>query len=165
MIPMPTNEDERIEALYSLELLDTPQEGSFNALTRLAARVFSVPIALVSLVDRDRQWFKSAYGLDAEETPRSVSFCTYTIMQPDPLVVLNALEDDRFKDSPLVTGAPHIRFYAGAPLLDKDGFRLGTFCIIDTKVRTEFLGFERNYLIDFTATAAEFIQIRDRAQT
>ncbi|MGB0630141.1 MAG: GAF domain-containing protein [Alphaproteobacteria bacterium] len=161
LIPIPENEDARIEALYSHDLLDTPTEGSFNALTRLAARVFSVPMALVSLVDRERQWFKSAHGLDTEETPRSISFCTYAIMQPDPLVVLDALEDDRFKDTPLVTGPPNIRFYAGAPLIDKKGFRLGTFCVIGTKPRKEFLGFERNHLIDFAATTTELIQIRD----
>ena len=163
MIPIPENEDARINALYSHALLDTPPEGSFNALTRLAARVFSVPMALVSLVDRERQWFKSAHGLDATETPRNISFCTYAIMKPDPLIVLNATEDERFKDTPLVTGDPNIRFYAGAPLIDREGYRLGTFCVIDTEPRKEFLGFQRNHLIDFSATTSELIQFRDAA--
>ena len=114
MIPVPPNDDERIATLRSYAVLDTPKEESFDALTRLAARLFGVAIALVSLVDKDHQWFKSSHGLDAEQTPRDQAFCTYAIMENEPLVVLDATLDERFSDNPLVTGAPGIRLYAGA---------------------------------------------------
>lgn len=131
----PRDEALRLSALKATELLDTPPEERFDRITRLAARAFDVPICLVSLVDRDRQWFKSCFGLGVRETSRDISFCGHTILNADSLVVENALQDERFADNPLVTGEPGIRFYAGAPLEDRNGFRLGTLCLIDKKPR------------------------------
>jgi GAF domain-containing protein len=162
MIPIPEDDAERIAALDAYDILDTPKEISFDALTRLAARIFSTPIALVSLVDEDRQWFKSTHGLDTEETPRDQAFCTYAIMGHEPLIVLDATLDDRFRENPLVTGEPGIRFYAGAPLVTPDAYRIGTFCIIDTKPRDSFHGFERNHLDDFAATTVDILEMRHR---
>lgn len=162
MIPLPPNDDQRLDALSAYQVLDTPKEASFDALTRLAARIFNVPIALVSLVDRERQWFKSCHGLEVSETPRNQAFCTYAILDTEPLVVLDATQDERFSENPLVTNAPGIRFYAGAPLVTPDGFCLGTFCIIDTEPRDGFLGFERNYLIDFALTTMDILELHRR---
>ena len=162
MIPLPDNDAARIEDLHSFKVLDTPEEESFDAMTRLAARLFGVPIALVSLVDKDRQWFKSSHGLDADQTPRDQAFCTYAILEPEPLIVLDATLYDRFKDNPLVTGELGIRFYAGAPLVSPDNFRLGTFCIIDTKPRDNFHRFERNNLIDFATATVDILEMRKR---
>jgi EAL domain-containing protein (putative c-di-GMP-specific phosphodiesterase class I)/GGDEF domain-containing protein len=137
-IPTPLNEVERLEVLRKLCLLDTPPDPVFDQLAALAAHTFGVPIALVSLIDERRQWFKSKIGLSVQETPREDAFCAYAINQTEPFVVLNALDDDRFADNPLVTGAPHIRFYAGAPLVTREGVCPGTLCIIGTEPRTDF---------------------------
>jgi PAS domain S-box-containing protein len=131
----PPDEAHRMTALEELKLLDTPPEERFDRLTRLAARTFDIPIALVSLIDRDRQWFKSRHGLEAPETARDISFCGHAILREEPLVIENALNDERFADNPLVTGGPNIRFYAGAPLHDRHGYRVGTLCVIDSKPR------------------------------
>ena len=131
----PANEIERLAALRSLGLLDTPPEQRFNRITRTAARIFKVPIALVSLVDAERQWFKSRYGLHTSETPRSVSFCGHAILQESALVVEDALSDARFADNPLVTGVPRVRFYAGQPLNGPKGIKFGTLCLIDHEPR------------------------------
>lgn len=132
---LPPNESVRLGHLRSLRILDTPAEERFDRLTRLAKRLLDVPIALVSLVDEHRQWFKSSTGLDVRETPREDSFCGHAILGDDYLVVPDATKDARFADNPLVTGEPHIRFYAGIPLKCMDGTKLGTFCVIDTKPR------------------------------
>ncbi|EOK5704304.1 sensor domain-containing diguanylate cyclase [Vibrio vulnificus] len=132
----PDNEPQRIADLHSLHILDTAAEERFDRVTRIARRLFDVPIALVSLVDEDRQWFKSCFGLDASETPRDISFCGHAILGNDIFVVEDACEDERFADNPLVTGTPHIRFYAGVPLFYEDKSCLGTLCIIDSKPRT-----------------------------
>tara|TARA_R110000772_G_scaffold62593_1_gene140653 strand:+ start:1089 stop:3485 length:2397 start_codon:yes stop_codon:yes gene_type:complete len=129
------NELGRLAALDRLEVLDTPAEPLFDSLTELAAQAFSVPIALISLVDRERQWFKACVGLDVDHTARDISFCQHAIVSDDVLVVHDASADDRFRSNPLVTGPPAIRFYAGAPLVTHDGYRLGTLCIIDTVPR------------------------------
>jgi len=138
MIPAPTppNEAERLAALYALLLLDTPPEERFDKIVAFAAEEFDVPIALISLLDTDRQWFKAAIGLGTTcETGRDISFCGHAIMRAEIMVVEDALLDQRFADNPLVTGPPHIRFYAGAPLILSNGYALGTLCIIDTRPR------------------------------
>jgi len=131
----PANETARVQALHGLELLDSAPEERFDRLTRLAKRLFNVPIALVTLVDSNRQWFKSCVGLDVSETSRDVSFCGHAILNDGLLLVPDAREDVRFHDNPLVTGAPNIRFYAGYPLTVPNGNKMGTLCLIDTKPR------------------------------
>ncbi len=132
----PANEKERLGSLRSLNVLDTLPEERFDRLTRMASRVFEVPISLVSLVDENRQWFKSRVGLDACETSRDISFCGHAILGNEIFVIEDAQKDERFRDNPLVTGPPHIRFYAGAPLRYLNGSKLGTLCIIDQKPRS-----------------------------
>jgi diguanylate cyclase (GGDEF)-like protein/PAS domain S-box-containing protein len=146
-------DDERVAALCALDILDTAQEPRFDRLTRLAAAALSAPIALVSLVDRDRQWFKSRVGLDALETPRPVSFCSHAVAARDMLVVHDAAGDARFAANPLVLGAPHIRFYAGQPVFSADGHAVGTLCVIDTVPRA-FSDADRGLLRDL-ATLVE----------
>jgi diguanylate cyclase (GGDEF)-like protein len=131
----PINEDSRLKTLRSLHILDTPPEERFDRLTRMAKRLFDVPIALVSLVDENRQWFKSCIGLDATETPRDISFCGHAILDEGIFIIPDTLQDARFSDNPLVTGEPHIRFYAGCPLRYVDGSQLGTLCIVDRTPR------------------------------
>ena len=132
---LPTDENDRLAALHSLAILDTPADERFDRITRLTQRLFDMPIVLVSLVDECRQWFKSAQGLSASETPRDISFCGHAIHAGKVFVVENALADPRFADNPLVTGPPGIRFYAGAPLATAGGFRVGTLCLIDSTPR------------------------------
>lgn len=133
--PLPPNETQRLKSLHALELLDTPPEERFDRLTRVARRLFDAPIALMSLVDADRQWFKSRPGLDFPESPRDQSFCAHAILGEGVFLVPDALEDDRFRDSPLVTSFPEIRFYAGYPVKAPDGSALGTLCVIDHEPR------------------------------
>jgi diguanylate cyclase (GGDEF)-like protein len=133
---LPLNEAARLDALRSLNLLDTAPEERFDRLTRLAKRLFRVPIALVSLVDANRQWFKSCVGLTATETTREISFCGHAILGDDILLIADATQDERFHDNPLVLGEPHIRFYAGCPLVLPGGLKLGTLCLIDVEPRT-----------------------------
>lgn len=133
---IPADEDTRIESLVALNVLDTPPEERFDCLTRTAMRALDVPIAVVSIVDRDRQWSKSIVGLPAGETPRYISFCGHAILQDKPLIVADTHEDERFFDNPLVINDPYLRFYAGIPLKSLGGEKLGTFCIIDRKPRT-----------------------------
>lgn len=117
--------------MWQYEVLDTVPEAVFDDLTELAARICAAPIALISLVDENRQWFKSRVGLSQTETARDISFCTHAILQTDLLVVPDATRDPRFADSPLVTTDPKVRFYAGAPLITPDGYALGTLCVLD----------------------------------
>jgi len=132
---LPLDETKRLRALTTLCLLDTLPEEKFDRVTRLACRTFNVPIALVSLIDRDRQWFKSRQGLDACETSRSISFCGHAILYDGQFIVPDALTNPDFADNPLVSGAPHIRFYAGQPVHGPDGSRVGTLCLIDRQPR------------------------------
>ena len=132
---IPQNEAERLHALRALQILDSSHEERFDRVTRLARRLFGVPISLVSLIDEDRQWFKSAQGLEVAETSREISFCGHAINQTGLFIVPNALDDERFQDNPLVTDAPNIRFYAGYVLKIRQGINIGTLCLIDSKPR------------------------------
>lgn len=133
--PLPNNELYRLNALRDYQILDTPPEKVFDDLTFLAAQICHTPIAIISLVDGHRQWFKSKVGLTAPETSRDLAFCAYTILQQKPLIVTNALADSRFATNALVLGDPNIRFYAGAPLITPEGFGLGSLCVIDVMPR------------------------------
>ncbi|WMS86819.1 sensor domain-containing diguanylate cyclase [Pleionea litopenaei] len=131
----PSNEQHRLNILNSLNILDSDRNERFDRITRLAARVFNVSISLVSLIDKERQWFKSEIGLEAKETSRAVSFCAHAINSDDIMIVEDAQNDERFNDNPLVVNAPFIRFYAGCPLKYRDGTNLGTLCLIDPMPR------------------------------
>jgi GAF domain-containing protein len=133
--PIPDNDPERLAALHALLILDTPPEQRFDKIVAFAAEEFEVPIALISLLDKERQWFKAQVGLNVCETGREESFCGHVILRPDIMVVPDAALDERFADNPLVSGPPNVRFYAGAPLVLPSGLALGTLCIIDTQPR------------------------------
>lgn len=151
MIPVPFNEQFRLAVLEHFNVLDTEPQERFDRITRLASRCFDVPMAVISLVDAERQWFMSSTRMDAAETPRAISFCGHAIMNQAVFVILDAAEDERFAKNPLVTGEPKIRFYAGAPLLTAKGFRLGTLCLIDQKPHDEFSPADRAALVDVAA--------------
>jgi EAL domain-containing protein (putative c-di-GMP-specific phosphodiesterase class I)/GGDEF domain-containing protein len=131
--PIPPTEGQRLAELRSYGVLDTPREQAFDDISELTRAIAGTPVAIVSLVDENRQWFKSCLGLDAEGTPRDVSFCSHTILQRIPLIIPDALEDARFSDNPLVLGEPHIRFYAGFPLIAGNGMVIGSLCAVDFK--------------------------------
>lgn len=160
MFPVPFNEEKRLKALGGYDVLDTPPEEAFDSLTRLAVRYFDAPVALVSLVDEARQWFKSVQGLSVRETDRELAFCGHAIMTDDPLIILDATADPRFADNALVCDHPGIRFYAGAPLITPHGFRLGTFCVIDFKPRAAFSENELAALKDFSTAAMQSLNAR-----
>lgn len=132
---IPEQERQRLDGLRRLAILDSTAEERFDRITRMARNMFEVPISLISLVDEERQWFKSRCGLDAQETPRDISFCGHAILGEGIFVVEDATRDPRFADNPLVLGAPHIRFYAGAPLHIAGGYKVGTLCLIDRRPR------------------------------
>ena len=133
--PLPPNEEERLGNLYYQQILDTAPEKAFDSITEFAAQQFDVPMAIVTLIDRDRQWFKSHYGVEVCETDRSVAFCAHAILSNQTLVVPDTTQDERFADNPLVTGEPFVRFYAGVPLTTSAGYNIGTLCLLDFKPR------------------------------
>jgi phosphoribosyl 1,2-cyclic phosphodiesterase/CheY-like chemotaxis protein len=148
--PLPEDEAARLSALRELGILDTATEERFDRITRLLAAVLDVPVSLLSLVDQDRQWFKSRVGLSVGETSREASFCAHAILESEPLVVSDTLNEDRFADNPLVRDHPHLRFYAGCPVSLPDGHRIGTLCAIDTRPR-ELTDDQLQLLRDLTA--------------
>jgi diguanylate cyclase (GGDEF)-like protein len=157
---LPTSEAERLAALRSYDVLDTAFETNFDNIVQLAAQMTGCPIALVSLIDAKRQWFKARFGLDVAETPREQAFCAHAIQRPgEALVVPDATRDPRFADNPLVTGAPDIRFYAGVPLVNPEGAALGTLCVIDRKPR-EMTAEQRKALAQLAATAMTTLELR-----
>ena len=140
------DEDGRLAALRAFGVLDTAAEPEFDSIVQQAARTLGTPIALLSLIDEDRQWLKAKVGLEIAETPRSMSFCTHAIQGDEVFVVENAKHDARFADNSLVTGDPNIRFYAGAPLKTDTGRRIGTICVIDSKPRAMLSDVEKTQL-------------------
>lgn len=150
----------RLAALHSYDVLDTGSEDAFDQFVRDAARFFSVPISLISLIDADRQWFKARHGLDISETARRIAFCTYTIESENPMVVLDARKDARFADNPLVTGAPFIRFYAGVPLHTPLGRRIGSFNVISPRPRDHVSSHELAWLTDRAREIMDILEDR-----
>ena len=158
-----SQELERLRALAKLEVLDSEREPLFDGITKFAADNFAVSIAVISLVDADRQWFKACVGLNVDGTPRDVAFCHYTIQSDRVLVVPDATQDARFSQNPLVTGDPHIRFYAGAPLITDEGHRLGTLCLIDPRPRADFDAPKQQALASMAAAVMQALQLRSEA--
>lgn len=158
---IPSNELERQLKLDNYEILDSENEIDFDAITQIVARLLDVPICVISLVDKDRQWFKSKHGLDVTETPRNVSFCGHSINYDDVFVVENALEDVRFSDNPLVIDGPKIRFYAGAQLATPDGFNLGTICAIDN-IPKEISEDDKNLLKVFAKNIMNMLELKSQ---
>jgi hypothetical protein len=130
---IPLNEELRLQDLYSYDLLDTAAESDFDDLVELASQICKCPISLISLLDKDRQWFKARYGIEEQSTPRDVAFCSHAILHDDVMIVEDSMKDERFLDNPLATGSMNIRFYAGAPIMSPTGHKLGTICLIDHK--------------------------------
>lgn len=135
MAPIPENEELRLETLRKYQILDSASEKAFDDITKLAAQLCDTPISLMTFIDRSRQWIKSNSGLSISETSRDVAFCSHAIMQSELFEVEDALNDERFAMNPLVTADPHIRFYAGMPLVSVEGHALGTLCVIDRKAK------------------------------
>jgi hypothetical protein len=156
--PLPSDEMMRLASLHALGLLDSETEERFDRITRLAAALFSVPIALITLVDEDRQWFKSRQGLAAQESPRDVSICAHVVYHREPMIVTDTFQDDRFADNPAVHDDPPIRFYAGYPLQLDDGACVGTLCLADTRPRA-LSGGDLDRLRDLASIATDELRL------
>lgn len=162
--PPPANEDDRLAALHSYDILDTAPEPLYDDITAAAAQLCRTPMALISLIDQDRQWFKSRVGMQPAETPRELAFCAHAILQPDQMMeVGDTFVDPRFARNALVTGGPQIRFYAGAPLLTSDGVALGTLCVLDRAPRT-LSDAERTALQALARQVVTTIELRQAAR-
>jgi PAS domain S-box-containing protein len=161
---LPANEPERLAALQRYKILDTPPEAAFDRLTTLAARLFTVPTVLISLVDTSRAWFKSCIGFDAREVPRDNTLCSFAVLTDEPLIVPNAQLDERFACNPFVQAEPGVRFYAGAPLLSRDGFNLGTLCLLDSQPRAALSAEQQATLVDLAAMVVDELELRAAAQ-
>lgn len=155
-------EAQRLSALARYAIADTPPEPNFDRITLLGAKVFGSSFCTLNLVEEERLWVKSRFGIDVEQLPRSMSFCDYTIRSNDVMVVNNAVTDPRFAQSPIVAGEPNIRFYAGAPLITTDGDRIGTLCLLDPRPTSAFSSEDATVLRNLAATAMELIEARSR---
>lgn len=158
------DEEGRLLALQRLEILDTPEEAPFEKIVNLVEQILHVPMCAVSLIDRDRQWFKARRGLSVCETARDISFCTHAIGQSDPFIIRDSLQDERFVGNPMVTGAPFIRSYAGIPLMSPDGYNVGTLCAIDIVPR-DFQVSEISILESFAKIIVDELELRQIATT
>ncbi len=161
--PIPADEDERLARLAEYQVVGTPTEGGYDHIIELAADLFDTPIALMSLVEKERQWLKARVGLAVEETSRDVSFCAHAIMGEEVFVVPDALHDARFSQNPLVTGAPNIRFYAGAPLVERSGHKLGAVCVIDSKPRDMLTDKQQRVLSSLAKLVMDRLELRHLA--
>jgi PAS domain S-box-containing protein len=161
---VPANETERLAALYRYQILDTPPEAGFDRITTLAARLFKTPTVLISLVDESRAWFKSSIGFDAPEVLRDDTICSFAVLTDEPLIVPDTRLDDRFACNPFVQCEPGMRFYAGAPLIDRDGFNLGTLCLLDTVPHAALTAEEEATLVDLAAMVVDELELRLAAQ-
>lgn len=152
-VPIPANEAERLASLHRMQILATPGEAAFDKITYVAQHVFKTQMVLISIIDEHKQWFKSAVGLDVRETPRELSFCGHVVFHGETMVIEDATRDERFFDNPIVCAGPNIRFYAGRPLKNHEGFVIGTLCIADSAPRT--LSEEELRLLDYLASWVE----------
>jgi PAS domain S-box-containing protein len=159
-LPIPANEMERLAALHRYKVLDTPPEAAFDRITRLAAQIFNMPTALISLVDESRAWFKSWVGFGAREVPRDATLCSFAVLTDQPLIIPDARLDDRFACNPFVQSEPGVRFYAGAPLLSHDGFNLGTLCLLDSQPRDHLSIEQQATLVDLAAIVVDELELR-----
>lgn len=159
---MSYHEATRLRTLYSYAVLDTPPEPNFDRITRLTAGIFKLPVCTLSLADADRHWFKSHFGVDATEMPRSMSFCDETLRRPEGFVVRDAAADPRFAKAPVVAGPPGFRFYAGAPLVTPDGHPIGSLCVLDTQPHRDFTDSNLRILSGLAGTAIELLEARSR---
>ena len=158
-------EQQRLGTLQGYGIMDSPNEPEFDAIVQATKHALRAPIVLVSLVDEHRQWFKARVGLDVAETPRCISFCTHALSGPSVLVIPDARLDERFSSNPLVTGEPHIRFYAGAPLTAPNGRRIGTLCVIDTVPRAGLTHWQEQQLVELAARTIDAMGRRKARQT
>jgi GAF domain-containing protein len=161
--PVPRNEKKRLKILWQYDVLDTVPEELFDDLTELAARICEAPIAMISLVDENRQWFKSRLGVSVRETSRDISFCAHALLHNGLFIIPDATKDARFADNPLVTSEPRIRFYAGAPLITPDGYALGTLCVID-KVPRELRPDQKQALLILSRLVMTQLELRRHAR-